>query len=101
LLHDDFFLKVDVGAGIAVKLSATSRSDFSSLLNLVAVVDVTKRNRPLPTTDAEMNAFQIHCGSTGLRYLLDSNIGGRTIHSKFPRLSEYDFLEEGRLYLLQ
>jgi hypothetical protein len=57
LLHNDFFLKVDVGAGIAVKLSATSRSDFSSLLNLVAVVDVTKRNRPLPTTDAEMNAF--------------------------------------------
>jgi hypothetical protein len=57
LLHDDFFLKVDVGAGIAVKLSATSRSDFSSLLNLVAVVDVIKRNRPLPTTDAEMNAF--------------------------------------------
>ncbi len=40
-----------------MKLSATSRSDFSSLLNLVAVVDVIKRNRPLPTTDAEMNAF--------------------------------------------
>ena len=49
--------KLVLGASTARKESATVLSDFSSFVNLTAVVDVTNKNKPFPTVDADMYAF--------------------------------------------
>lgn len=43
---------------MALKLLATFLSVGSNLLNLADVVDVTRRNNPFPTIDADIYAFR-------------------------------------------
>ena len=49
---------LDTGAGIVEKLFATSFNEVSSCLNRAAVVDVTNKNSPLPTMEAEIYDFR-------------------------------------------
>jgi len=49
--------RLELGAGIAVKLTATFLKLLSSLANLTAVDVVTNINNPLPTFDVDIYAF--------------------------------------------
>mmetsp|Transcript_11808 Transcript_11808/g.25056 ORF Transcript_11808/g.25056 Transcript_11808/m.25056 type:complete len:136 (+) Transcript_11808:616-1023(+) len=59
--------RFDVGAGMALKLLATFLSVESNLLNLADVVDVTRRNNPFPTIDADIYAFRSLSRIAGVR----------------------------------
>jgi len=49
--------KLVFGASTTKKDSATLLNELSSFVNLTAVVDVTNRNSPFPTIDADIYAF--------------------------------------------